>query len=205
VVYDSGVERERVARVAGRLMWGVDTRTLYADIARLRSLPAGAAVLDVPCGGGVAFRGLSRSQDVRYVAADISPVMIRRARREAERRGVAGLVEIAEADAEALPFDDASFDLCISYNSLHCFAHPERALAEMGRVLRPGGELRGTSAVIGEGARYDRLIALYRRIGIFGRVGTAAGLCGWLENAGLADARVDASGAVAFFSARRPG
>ena len=54
---------------------------LKGDIARLAEAPDGTVILDVPCGGGVAFRGLRPGQRVRYVAADLSPVMLGRAPR----------------------------------------------------------------------------------------------------------------------------
>ena len=107
--YDWAVEHEHVAGVLGRLIWGTDTSAFYRDIARLSELPAGTSVLDIPCGGGVAFRGLRPEQELDYVAADLSPVMLRRARAEADRRGI-HWIEFAEADVEALPFDDRSFD-----------------------------------------------------------------------------------------------
>jgi ubiquinone/menaquinone biosynthesis C-methylase UbiE len=204
VLYDAGVERERVARVAGLAMWGTDTRLLYADIARVGELPDGASVLDVPCGGGVAFRGIRPGQRVRYVAVDLNPTMLARARREAGRRGVSGRVEIVEGDIESLPFEAASFDLCISYNGLHCLPDPPGALIEMARVLRPGGVLRGTSAVTGAGPRQDALIALYRRAGVFGMTRSAEELAGWLRRVGLNQVSVKSSGAVAAFEGVRP-
>jgi len=66
-------------------------------------------------------------------------------------------IEFVEADVTALQFDDASFDLCVTYNGLHCLPDPRAALAELARVLRPGGTLRGTSCVKGRGARKDVL------------------------------------------------
>ncbi len=202
VAYDSIVEREGPARVFGRLIWGTDTRRLSADIARLADQPEGSSILDVPCGGGLAFRGLRTNQDVRYVAADLSKVMLERARREAARRGVDG-IEFTEADVESLPFEDASFDLCISYNSLHCFPDPPAALAEMARVLRPGGKLRGTSVVTGSGRRQDMFIRANQRAGTFGRVGTLGELRGWVEGAGLSGVEITRSGALAYIGARR--
>jgi hypothetical protein len=71
-VYDSAVEHEHVARVLGRLIWGMDASGFYEDIARLGKEPDDTAILDVPCGGGVAFRGLRAGQHVRYVAADLA-------------------------------------------------------------------------------------------------------------------------------------
>jgi len=203
-IYDAAVERERVARPFGWLMWGTDARRLYRDIATLGEEPPGSAILDVPCGGGVALRGLRRGQRVRYVAADLSPVMLERARSEATRRGLSQIAFV-EADVELLPFDDASFDLCITYNGLHCFADPPAALAEMVRVVRSGGLLRGTSAITGAGARQDAIIRAYQRAGIFGRCGTIDQLRGWLDEAGLVDVHLDGSGAIAYLRGARPG
>jgi ubiquinone/menaquinone biosynthesis C-methylase UbiE len=188
--------------VLGRLAWGTDTSHLYERIALIGEMPDGSAVLDVPCGGGLAFRGLRPGQDVRYVAADLSPGMLRRARRVAASRGL-GQVEFVEADVAALPFEDASFDLCVCFNSIHCFDEPQQALQEIARCLRPEARLLGDAAVRGAGRRYDRLIELYRRRGIFGPVGTREDLARWLEAAGLRDVTVEPSGAVAYFGARR--
>jgi ubiquinone/menaquinone biosynthesis C-methylase UbiE len=91
----------------------VSTIAVFADIARLGDAAVGTSILDIPCGGGFAFRGLHRGQAVRYVAADISPYMLGRARREAHRRGVQDAIEFVEADVTALQFADANFDLCV--------------------------------------------------------------------------------------------
>ncbi len=202
VLYDFAVEREWFARPAGRLMWGADVRPLYAAFAEPGRLPAGSAVLDVPCGGGVAFRGLPAGADLRYVAADLSPVMLGRARAEARRRGVN--VALVQAGVEALPFPDGAFDLCTTWNGLHCLPDPASAVAEIARVLRPGGVLRGSAVVTGAGRRQDAVIALYRRTGDFGEPGSAADLTEWLTRAGLRDAVVKADGALAIFTAVKP-
>ena len=62
--YDWAVEHEHVAGVLGRLIWGTDSSAFYRDIARLSGLTAGTRVLDIPCGGGVAFRGLRPEQEL---------------------------------------------------------------------------------------------------------------------------------------------
>ena len=164
--------------------------------------PTATAILDVPCGGGVAFRGLRPGQNLRYVAADLSPVMLDRARAEAERRGI-DWVEFAEADVEALPFEDGTFDLCVTYTGLHCFPDPARAVAEMARVLRPGGELRGTAVLTGAGLRQDAAVRMMRLAGLFGPSGTLAELKSWLTAAGLAEVSAQRDGALAYFSGRR--
>jgi ubiquinone/menaquinone biosynthesis C-methylase UbiE len=202
-VYDAGVERERVARLMGGLIWGTDTRRMFASIDELGSEADGTAILDLPCGGGLALRGLRPEQAVRYVAADISPYMLERAGRQAARRGL-DRVEFVEADAMALPFENGSFDLCLSYNGLHCLPEQQPALAEIARVLRPAGRLRGTAVVNGRGLRQDALIQLFRRASAFGETTTAAELRLGLEDAGLENISVEASGALAHFSARQP-
>ncbi|GII52695.1 hypothetical protein Pth03_10840 [Planotetraspora thailandica] len=202
VFYDFGVEHERLGRIGGRLLWGADLSRFYGDIHRLRELANGGRMLDVPCGGGVAFRGLPKEGARRYVALDLSPVMLRRAQANAGRLGLPG-IGFVQASVTALPYREGCFDLCLSYFGLHCFADPPAALAEMARILRPGGRLRGTAVVRGSGLRQDTVISLCQRSGIFGAVGTAEDLSSWLATAGLDEIGVDRDGAVAFFSARR--
>jgi SAM-dependent methyltransferase len=202
--YDWAVEHEQVAGVLGRLIWGTDTSAFYRDIARLSELPAGTRVLDIPCGGGVAFRGLRPERELEYVAADLSPVMLRRARAEADRRGI-HWIEFVEADVEALPFEDRSFDLCITYTGLHCFPDPPAAIAELARVLRPGGELRGTSVIKRTGLRQDAFVRLMQAGGVFGPGQTVAELETSLADAGLVKVSTSRNGALAYFSARRRG
>jgi ubiquinone/menaquinone biosynthesis C-methylase UbiE len=202
-LYDAGVQHASVARLSAWAMWGSDLRPMFTDIARLADLPVGASVLDIPCGGGLAFRGLRAGQVVQYVAADISPYMLARARREAARRGVQDAIEFVEADVTALQFADASFDLCVTYNGLHCLPDPRAALVELVRVLRPGGTLRGTSCVTGRGPRQDALIAMSRRAGVFGNAPRTGEIEKCLKQLGL-DVTLERSGAVEFFEARLP-
>jgi SAM-dependent methyltransferase len=200
-VYDYGVEREWLARPVGRLLWGTDTELLFETIRSIRDLPDGAAVLDVPCGGGVALRGLRPG--IRYVGADISADMLERTRRQAAGLGLD--VELREADAVALPFADGEFDLCVTFNGLHCLPDPPIALREMARCVRPGGRIVGDTIVRGAGLRQDVAIGMFRRAGLFGPGGTVAAVERWLDGAGLRTDRLHRSGAVVHFAATRPG
>jgi SAM-dependent methyltransferase len=87
------------------------------------------SLLDVGCGDGGVAR-LLHERVASVVAVDVAP-----SSSWVEAPGLTFQV----ADGEALPFVDASFDLVHSKDSLHHMTHPERALAEYRRVLRPGG------------------------------------------------------------------
>ncbi|MPZ81220.1 MAG: methyltransferase domain-containing protein [Actinophytocola sp.] len=197
--YDFGVEREWLARPTGWVLWGTDISLLYREIRALGDLPDGAAVLDVPCGGGVVLRGMRPG--VRYVAADLSPAMLGRTRRRAARLG--RRIETVEADITRLPLTDAEFDVCVCFNGLHCLPDPAAAVGELARCLKPGGRLVGDAIVVRAGLRQDVAISLFRRAGLFGAGGTAADLRTWLEEAGLRVDRLEVSGAVAHFAATR--
>jgi SAM-dependent methyltransferase len=201
-VYDFGVEREWLARPAGLALWGTDTRVLFDSIRTVGELPDGSAVLDVPCGGGLALRGLREGQQIRYVAADISPDMLARARRRASAMGRDN-IEFTKADIERMPFGDNEFDRCLSFNGLHCLPDPAAAIREIARCLAPGGSLVGSTVVRGAGVRQDMLIGAFRRGGAFGPGGTADDLRDWLTDAGLRVDRLLCSGAVAHFAATR--
>ena len=148
--YDFVAEREWLARPGGIALWGTDTRLLFDSMRTLGELPAGSAVLDVPCGGGVALRGLRADQQVRYVGADISSGMLARAQRRAFAMGRDD-VEFTQADIERLPFSDGEFDLCMCFNGLHCLPDPAAAVREIARCLAPDGRLIGDSVVRGAG------------------------------------------------------
>jgi len=186
-VYDFGVEREWLARPAGRLLWGTDVGLLYSSIRSLGTLPSGTSVLDVPCGGGLALRGLPPS--LRYVGADIAP-------------RAATLSQVA-ADIERLPFADNEFDVCVTFNGLHCVPDPAAALRELARCLKPGGKLLGDTIVRGAGRRYDLTIGAFQRVGLFGPGGTAEDLARWLADAGFRADTLTHSGAVVHFAATR--
>jgi SAM-dependent methyltransferase len=203
-VYDFFVEREPLARVAGRLAFGTDTGLLYEAIDEIRELPAGSAVLDIPVGGGVALRGLQPGQGIRYVAADISPDMLDRTERTARELGLEEQVELREADVEKLPFADGEFDRVQSFAGLHCFPNPRKAVLEIARVIKPGGRFTGSVFLTGTGVRYTPAIVGGRLSGVMGPSGTRADLDAWLHDAGLQDVRINLSGAIAYFTATKP-
>jgi SAM-dependent methyltransferase len=199
-VYAYYMARPALARVIGRVVWGGDVRPLYESVRRIAEVPAGSVIVDAPSGGGVAFRGLSAKQDVRYIAVDLSPRMLERARAEALERGL-DQIECVVADASAIPVESGAADLFLSHFGLHCFPEPWVAVTEAARCLRPGGRLEGSMIAAGTSRRQRLLVRPGR--GAFGPVGTVADLQRWLDDAGLGTTRVQESGCFVYFSAKR--
>jgi ubiquinone/menaquinone biosynthesis C-methylase UbiE len=132
----------------------------------------------------------------------ISPHMRQRARDVARRMRTRDVIDFVEADVTALQFTDNSFDLCVTYNGLHCLPDPRAALGELTRVLNPGGALRGTSCVTGRDARMDPFIAMARRARVFGNTPHSDDIETWLREFGLDVVALEYRGAIEFFEAR---
>jgi ubiquinone/menaquinone biosynthesis C-methylase UbiE len=106
----------------------------YVDFGSL----GGKDVLEVGCGSGIAVQ-LFAEAGAHVTAIDLTPWAVETTRARLEAFGLAG--EVIEADGEDLPFEDASFDLAFSWGVIHHTSDMSRALAELIRVLRPGGTL----------------------------------------------------------------
>lgn len=199
--YSAYMERPRLGRALGRLVWGGDSAAYYESMGAVGEVAPGGVVVDCPCGAGPALRALRPGSGVRYLAVDLSPSMLRRARKRARARGLTE-VEFLAADAPELPLPAAVADLFLSFWGLHCFDRPQAALAEAARLLKPGGRLVGSCLVRGEDSLRQRLLIQPRR-GDFGeRIGTRAEVGEWLGEAGFDDLRLRGSGPMTFFEAR---
>jgi ubiquinone/menaquinone biosynthesis C-methylase UbiE len=118
-------------------------------------------VLDVGAGTCANLPHLRRA--ARVVATEPDPAMRRRLTEKADGTGA----QVDAAAAEALPYDDASFDAVLFTLVLCTVADPDRALAEARRVLRPDGRLIVLEHVRGTGglARWqDRVTPLWNRV-----------------------------------------
>lgn len=107
--------------------------------ALVEDLAGARRVLEVASGTGQFTLDLARLAD-EVVATDVSPEMVRRLTARLRAEAVSN-VEAVVADAYELRFADASFDAAVAANVLHVMETPERALAQIHRVLRPGGAL----------------------------------------------------------------
>jgi ubiquinone/menaquinone biosynthesis C-methylase UbiE len=133
-------------QAAGRALWAAGDPDAIAElswevgavVAGTVPIEAGMKVLDVGTGtGSVAIRAAATGADV--VALDIAPEQFDAARRRATEAGVE--VEWVEGDAEALTFDDDSFDRVLSAFGSSSASDPDAAALELVRVCRPGGEI----------------------------------------------------------------
>lgn len=105
-------------------------------------------VLDLACGPGIVTAKLAE-RAAEAVAFDATPEMLKRARERCEKAGLSN-VAFEQGDAEALPFDDASFDGIATRLAIHHFLHPERVIGEMFRVLKPGGTMVIADVIVSE-------------------------------------------------------
>jgi arsenite methyltransferase len=108
----------------------------------LGSIHEGESVLDVGCGGGLdsMVAATMVGPKGRVFGIDVSPEMLERAKKNLSETFL-GNVSIQEASASHLPFPDCSFDVVISNGVINLVPDKTKAMAEVFRVLKPGGRL----------------------------------------------------------------
>lgn len=200
--YDFYIERPWLMRLIGRALWGIDAGVLYSAMGPIAAAAPGATIIDVPCGGGVAFRALDPAQDVRYIAADLDPKMLRRAQRRAGERSL-GQVELVLADMTELPFGDDEADLVLCFSGLHMVNDQQQAVREIARCLKPGGEAIGTTFLTEGSWRARKLFEAGGRKG-HAIPPSRGDVLRWLADAGLEEPTVGPQRGFADFRARKP-
>jgi ubiquinone/menaquinone biosynthesis C-methylase UbiE len=105
--------------------------------------------IDLACGPGTYTRPLA-ARVRQAIGADLTPAMVEKARAEAARDGIAN-IEFVCADIYALPFADGAAGIVSCGYAFHHMTDPARALAEMARVLQPGGRVALTDIIVREG------------------------------------------------------
>ena len=117
---------------------GTTLQIVGEELCEALDMRSGQKVLDVAAGNGnVSLAAARRWCEV--TSTDYVPALLERGRARAAAEGLA--IEFREADAEALPFADASFDVVVSTFGVMFTPDQERAAAEMLRVCRPGGKI----------------------------------------------------------------
>jgi len=128
----------RWAGVYDAVFGGIFLRARRRAVALVNRLP-GRDVLEVGVGTGLALPYYAA--DRRITGIDLSAEMLAQARRRVVDRGLANVAALREIDAEATDFPDASFDVAVAMFVASVVPHPRALLAEMRRVVRPGGNL----------------------------------------------------------------
>lgn len=154
--YETVNATEKASRVAGvfhsvaqkydlmnDLMSGGIHRLWKRFTIELSGVRAGHSVLDIAGGTGDLSAHFSRlvGPEGRVVLSDINESMLNVGRDKLTDKGISGNIEYVQANAEALPFPDASFDCITIAFGLRNVTDKDKALRSMLRVLKPGGKL----------------------------------------------------------------
>jgi arsenite methyltransferase len=131
-----------------------DVTSAFAGVANphaIARIPAGATVVDIGCGAGTDLLLAARrvGPTGHAIGVDMTEAMRRRATQGAAACGLDN-VEVRSGDATRLPVDDGAVDVVISNGVLNLVPEKERAVAEIVRVLKPGGRVQIGDIVIGE-------------------------------------------------------
>ena len=116
-----------------------------------------AAILDIGCGGGAALRDMAfLFPNSRFYAIDYSPEMVSLAKKVNRELAACGRLEISLGAISSLPFPDDFFDLATAFESYYFWPDLIHDLAEIRRVLRPGGMLLLVNEVYEDERFHDR-------------------------------------------------
>ena len=150
--HSAKLEHPVVAALYDAYMWPQERMGFRRQRQRMAGEAQGR-VLEIAAGTGLTFPFYTRAQEV--IAIDPDPTMLKRARRRAANASCP--VRLLQADAESLPFPDADFDTIVIAFGLCTIPHPENALHEARRVLKPDGHLLFLEHVRSSGRRHARL------------------------------------------------
>ena len=130
---------ELAAVPAGAVEWALSV----GNPVRYAFLQPGETVLDIGSGGGIdtILAAQRVGPEGKAIGLDILEEMCERGRRHATEAGVEGWTEFVPGEMEDIPLPDESIDVVISNGVLNLSARKSRALAEMFRLLRPGGRI----------------------------------------------------------------
>lgn len=130
-------------RVVGEGLAASITR-LEHTVAHRLSVGPGDAVIDAGCGVGGPMRTIARHTGARVTGVTINDYQVSKANAHNERAGLAGQCEAVQGDFHALPAADDSFDAGYSFEAICHSDQRAKVLAELRRVVRPGGVVAGT-------------------------------------------------------------
>jgi ubiquinone/menaquinone biosynthesis C-methylase UbiE len=138
-----GIEDPQVSRAYDRISRWPQFRLLRRIVAsKLADCRPVGTLADIGCGPGYLVTLIAkRHRELRVLGLDTADEMVGAAQLTAARLGLADRVEFRRGDVGALPLTDGTLDFAVSTLSLHHWSHPDLGLAEIYRVLRPGGQV----------------------------------------------------------------
>lgn len=140
--YLPAMGKDRLLPFYDTCTWLLGVPRIHRRLVELAGVEPGHRVLEIGCGpGGLVLRAQRMHPDADVVGLDPDPLALAKARHKAERAGLP--VRFDQGKAGELPYPDESFDRVLSSFMFHHLDDDEkrRALAEVHRVLRPGGQL----------------------------------------------------------------
>ena len=187
--------------LGGELHPGGERTTLRA--LELAGVGAGERLLDVASGAGSSALLAARELGCEVVGIEYGEGAVRGANAAARDAGLGGRVSFHQGDAERLPFDDAGFDAVLCECSLCTFADKPRAVAELRRMLRPGGRLAISDVTIDRDRMPPGLDAPLAAVACVGEALPRAGYEALLSDAGFRLTAVESCAEDAAALARR--
>jgi phosphatidylethanolamine/phosphatidyl-N-methylethanolamine N-methyltransferase len=128
----------RWAGVYDTVFGGISSKGRLRAVSLINRLP-GTDVLEVGVGTGLALPHYN--PDKRVTGIDLSKEMLRKARKRTREDGLTNVRALHEMDAEATSFDENAFDIAVGMFVASVVPNPRRLLAEMRRLVRPGGDI----------------------------------------------------------------
>ena len=156
---------ETYDRYARLLSLAQDGRWRSFLVSRIEAAP-GDRVLDVACGTAAVALELVRRFGCSVVGVDQSSAMLAEAQRRVASAGESARVELREACAEELPFEDGSFDGVTFTYLLRYVDDPAATLRELARVVRPGGRIASLEFFVPDRRSVNALWSAYVRAGL---------------------------------------
>jgi arsenite methyltransferase len=194
----AAVDEPAVIKACCAAAYGLDLVTLFlgetyhpggTDLTRRLAdtlgLQAGARVLDVATGVGSTPVLLAEERGVDVIGVDLGQAQVAKAADRARQRGLAGRGNFIIGDAERLPLGDASVDAVTCECALCTFPDKDTAIAELARVLRPGGRLGLTDVWLDPDRLDPDLQGLAGRVACLAHARPIAETTTLLEHAGL--------------------
>ncbi len=176
-------------------IWGVTKHfggvRISQRLAELCNIGKDSYVLEVGCGTGMNTCRLAEKIGCHVVGVDLSEQMVSWAQRRVERKELSGRVSVRVADAQELPFEDATFDAMLCESVTAFVPDKDKALSEYRRAVKPGGYVGLNEGTWVRGEPPQELAEYVRQWMAGADFRSAEGWRSLLEKAGLKEIQVE--------------